>query len=606
MNEGRASADLRPGAAPLVAALADRYRVDRELGQGGMATVYLAEDVKHGRKVAIKVLRPELAAVIGAERFAREIRTIAALQHPHILGLIDSGEAGGAAYYVMPFVEGETLRDRLARERQLSVGDAIRIATEVASALDYAHRRGVVHRDVKPENILLLDGQALVTDFGIAIDVSPGSSTRMTEAGISLGTPHYMAPEQAMAEREITPRVDVYALGCVMYEMLLGEPPFTGPTAQAVVAKLMTEKPGPIVARRDTVPSSVEKAILTALCKVPADRFASAGAFSAAMAAGETIESAHSARASRQLTTTSFRLSEDICRRLDRKTFDPRLIGTALQYLDNRVSSDTLVCFIPACGRGADQYTTLLESAPFWAIAPTFRGFEPMATWRPSLSLDDHIVLVRELLRDVVARVRPRFTVIAGFSSGADFSMRFAAAPDPESRVRIDGCLSLGSNLSIETCFLTSVLATLEGHDDSAMFKALRRVSDTASSLDEWVNICDYVVRIVPTFRHDVGPLRAFGAAISAPFEQERLTPFAAWYRGAAAKGCRLRCVFEDTPMFRDLVRELQLRNLDEGLLGPRYEAESLITEAGTSHFDLLDPARVEGHLRTLRERMAG
>jgi serine/threonine protein kinase len=605
MNEFRASADRRLGAVPLVAALADRYRVDRELGQGGMATVYLAEDVKHGRKVAIKVLRPELAAVIGAERFAREIRTIAALQHPHILGLIDSGEAGGAPYYVMPFVEGETLRDRLARERQLSVEDALRIATEVAGALDYAHRRGVVHRDVKPENILLLESQALITDFGIAIDVSPDGSTRMTEAGMALGTPYYMAPEQAVGG-EITARADVYALGCVMYEMLLGEPPFTGPTAQAIVAKVLTEKPGPIVARRDTVPPCIEKAIHTALQKLPADRFASAAAFSAAMAAGEAGVMAHSAPASRQLTTTSFRLSEDTCRRLDRKAFDPRLIGTALQYLDNGVSSDTLVCFIPACGRGADQYTALLETARYRAIAPTFRGFEPVATWRPSLSLDDHMVLVRELLRDVVARVRPRFAVIAGFSSGADFSMRFAAAPDPESRVRIDGCLSLGSNLSIDTCFLTSVLATLEGNDDNGMFKALRRVSDTASSLEEWVNICDYVVRIVPTFRHDVGPLRAFGAAISAPFERERLTPFAAWYRDAAAKGCRLRCVFEDTPMFRGLVRELQLRNLDQGLLGPRYEEESLITEAGTSHFDLMDPARIDGHVQALRERMAG
>jgi serine/threonine protein kinase len=599
-------AELRPGAAPLVAALAGRYRVERELGRGGMATVYLADDVKHGRKVAIKVLRSELAAVIGAERFAREIRTIAALQHPHILGLIDSGEAGGAAYYVMPFVEGETLRARLARERQLSIEDALSIATEVASALDYAHRRGVVHRDVKPENILLLDGQALVTDFGIAVDVSPNGGTRMTEAGISLGTPHYMAPEQATGEREVTPRTDVYALGCVMYEMLLGEPPFTGPTVQAILAKVMTEKPGPIVARRDTVPPPIEKAIHTALRKLPADRFASAAAFSAAMAAGEASVMAPAAPSSRQLTTSRFRLSEDICRRLDRSAFDPRLIGTTLQYLDNRVSSDTLVCFIPACGRGADQYTTLLETTAYSAIAPTLRGFEPVATWRPSLSLDDHIVLVRELLRDVVARIRPRFTFIAGFSSGADFSLRFAAAADPESRVQIDGCLSLGSNLSIQTCFLTSALATLQSHDDAAMFAVLRRVSDAAGSLEEWVNICDYVVRIVPTFRHDVGPLRVFGAAISAPFEQERLTPFAAWYRGAAGKGCRLRCVFEDTPMFRDLVRELQLRNLDEGLLGPRYEEQSLITEAGTSHFDLLDPARVEGHLQALRERMAG
>ena len=194
--------------------LADRYRVERELGAGGMATVYLAEDLKHRRRVAIKVLRPELAAVIGADRFLREIETIASLQHPHILGLIDSGEVSGTAYYVMPYVEGESLRDRLVRERQLPVGDAIRVATEVAGALDYAHRHGVIHRDIKPENILLHDGQALVADFGIALAASRVGGDRMTETGMSLGTPQYMSPEQAMGEREITARSDVYALGC--------------------------------------------------------------------------------------------------------------------------------------------------------------------------------------------------------------------------------------------------------------------------------------------------------------------------------------------------------------------------------------------------------
>ena len=179
----------------LTAALSDRYRIERELGAGGMATVYLAEDLKHDRKVAIKVLRPELAAVIGAERFLREIKTIATLQHPHILGLIDSGEVNGTAYYVMPFVEGESLRDRLHREKQLPIADAVRIATEVAAALDYAHRHGVIHRDIKPENILLHDGSALVADFGIALAVSSaGGGSRMTETGMSLGTPHYMSP----------------------------------------------------------------------------------------------------------------------------------------------------------------------------------------------------------------------------------------------------------------------------------------------------------------------------------------------------------------------------------------------------------------------------
>jgi len=273
----------------LSAALADRYRIERELGQGGMATVYLAHDLRHDRPVALKVLRAELAAVIGAERFLAEIRTTANLQHPHILPLFDSGAADSFLYYVMPYVEGESLRDRLTREKQLPVDEAVRYATEVAGALDYAHRHGVVHRDIKPENILLAEGQALVADFGIALAVSRSDGgTRMTETGMSLGTPHYMSPEQAMGEREITPKADVYALGCVLYEMLLGEPPFTGPTAQAVVAKVMTEKPGPIVARRDRVPAHVEDAVFTALEKLPADRFATAAEFAAALAAGGT------------------------------------------------------------------------------------------------------------------------------------------------------------------------------------------------------------------------------------------------------------------------------------------------------------------------------
>jgi serine/threonine-protein kinase len=266
----------------LRASLADRYAIEHELGAGGMATVYLAEDLKHERKVAIKVLRPELAAVIGAERFLKEIKTTANLQHPHILGLIDSGESDTLLWYAMPFVEGESLRDRLDREKQLPLGDAIRIASEVAAALDYAHRHGVIHRDIKPENILLHDGSALVADFGIALAASTAGS-RMTETGMSLGTPHYMSPEQAMGEREITARSDVYALGCVLYEMLAGDPPFTGSTAQAIVAKVVTERPHSLTTQRHTVPPHVDAAVLTALEKLPADRFATAAEFAAAL-----------------------------------------------------------------------------------------------------------------------------------------------------------------------------------------------------------------------------------------------------------------------------------------------------------------------------------
>ena len=236
------------------------YLLDRELGRGGMATVYLARDPKHGRQVAVKVLHPELAVLLGTERFLREIRVIATLQHPHIVGLIDSGvfgaddgELAGRPYYVMPYVAGESLRDRLEREGQLPVGDALRIAGEVAAALDYAHRHGVIHRDIKPENILLAEGSALVTDFGIALAVEQAGGARMTQTGLSLGTPSYMSPEQAMGERTITARSDIYALGAVTYEMLAGEPPFTGPTVQAVVARVLSEAPRPIRATRPAV-----------------------------------------------------------------------------------------------------------------------------------------------------------------------------------------------------------------------------------------------------------------------------------------------------------------------------------------------------------------
>jgi tRNA A-37 threonylcarbamoyl transferase component Bud32 len=267
----------------LTAALADRYRIERELGQGGMAMVYLAEDVRHRRKVAVKVLHPELSAVLGPDRFLKEIELTANLQHPHILPLFDSGTVDGLLYYVMPFVEGETLRSRLTREHQLPIAESIRIATDVADALEYAHKRGVVHRDIKPENILLHEGRPQVADFGIALAVQQAGGSRMTQTGMSLGTPQYMAPEQAMGDKGVDARADVYALGAVTYEMLTGEPPFTGPTAQAIVAKVMTESPRSLSSQRPTVPAEVEGAVLTALQKLPADRFESAAKFAEAM-----------------------------------------------------------------------------------------------------------------------------------------------------------------------------------------------------------------------------------------------------------------------------------------------------------------------------------
>jgi len=267
-------------------ALADRYTIERELGRGGMAVVYLAHDLKHDRQVAVKVVKPDLAAIIGAERFLNEIKVTANLQHPHILPLFDSGEANGFLYYVMPYVEGESLRALLDRKKQLPIDRALEITKAVASALDHAHRHGVIHRDIKPENILLADdGQPLVADFGIALAVNEAGGTRLTETGMSLGTPEYMSPEQATGDRQLDPASDIYSLGAVLYEMLVGDPPHSGSTAQGIIARVMMEQPTSIRLLRDTVPEHVEHAVMKALAKVPADRFDSAGAF--VEAAGE-------------------------------------------------------------------------------------------------------------------------------------------------------------------------------------------------------------------------------------------------------------------------------------------------------------------------------
>lgn len=291
-------------AAELQTALGTRYRIEREIGRGGMATVYLAEDTKHGRLVALKVLHPELAAAVGPQRFRREITIAAQLQHPHILPLLDSGEAPasgatgtGPLWFTMPYVVGESLRQRLAVAHQLPLAEALAITREVAQALEYAHRQGVVHRDVKPENILVArDGGALLADFGLARDLAEGGvrgasggsgGRRLTESGLSVGTLEYMSPEQMTGQRDVDARTDVYALGCVLYEMLAGEPPFTGATPQALVARRLVERPLPVRAVRDRIPVGVERAIEIALARAPADRYQSAGEFADALARGE-------------------------------------------------------------------------------------------------------------------------------------------------------------------------------------------------------------------------------------------------------------------------------------------------------------------------------
>ena len=269
----------------LNAALEGRYAIERELGEGGMATVYLADDLRHERKVALKVLKPELAAVVGAERFLAEIKVTANLQHPHILPLFDSGEVDSFLFYVMPYVEGETLRDRIDREKQLPVDEAVALASKVAGALQHAHEHSVIHRDIKPGNILLQGGEPVVADFGIALAISAaGGGERLTETGLSLGTPYYMSPEQATGDQHVGPPSDTYALAAVLYEMLTGDPPYIGSTAQAVLGKIIQGAPVSATEIRKAVPANVDAAMRKALEKLPADRFTGAQEFARALA----------------------------------------------------------------------------------------------------------------------------------------------------------------------------------------------------------------------------------------------------------------------------------------------------------------------------------
>src|SRR5438094_881877 len=330
---------VRDAVAVVTAALGDRYAIDRELGRGGMATVYVAQDRRHAREVAIKVLRPDVAAAIGAERFLREIAIAARLTHPHVLPLIDSGRAAGSLYYVMPYVRGESLRQRLARERRLPLKDALRIARELGAGLDYAHREGFIHRDVKPENVLLADGHAVIADFGIARAICQScDGQNVTEVGLTIGTPEYMSPEQAAGDRDLDGRSDLYSLACVIYETLAGEPPFAGASARAVMAQHLSEAPPPLRARRPDAPAAVEQALARALAKDPADRFATVAQFVAALEATDDGRTLWSERYDRRLDDV-FAVHDEIARTIVstlRTTFladiaDP----TPRRYTDN-------------------------------------------------------------------------------------------------------------------------------------------------------------------------------------------------------------------------------------------------------------------------------
>lgn len=582
-------------------ALADHYAIERELGAGGMARVYLARDVKHGREVAIKVMRSDLTATLGADRFLREIQLLARLQHPGILGLVDSGEADGALYYVMPYLSAGSLRVRLDRESELPLDEGLRILREIGEALAYAHELGIVHRDIKPENVLFSAGHAQVADFGIARIVSDGSvaATALTTLGVSVGTPLYMAPEQAQADPKLDHRADLYAFGALAYEMFAGVPPFTAPNAVQLMAMHKAEPPVPLARRRPSMPPSLNDVVMRCLEKRPADRWQSARQLIAALERVSTSATGEARPRSGGTITASMPLTGSLVSRIDRSHFDPRMIGDAMEYLDNQLESDVLVMLLNAAWLDGSDLEPHLRMLPYHCITPTLYGFQANPRHRFDLSLEDHLVLLGELLRMKIAETRPALVIVGGFSSAGDVMMRLVAKDAGLTRP-IDGLLALGCNQAMETCFVSRVLARLDMSDRASMLRDLNAFYKGATNIDDWIIINGYMGRIMPRFRRDLTPLKTLAGDIIRPFEADDAGAFAVMYREAAARVRVMRCIFEDSEPCNRLLKAALIDHLDRGALGPHHRDGALLIEPTESHFELLQPERVAKHLAAM------
>jgi len=587
------------------------YQIIAPLGAGGMGEVYQARDVRHDRLVAVKVLRSDACLVNGAERFLREIRIAAQLTHPHILPLIDSGESGGVLFYVMPYIEGETLRERIAGMGELPIPESIRILRHVTDALAYAHARGVIHRDIKPENVLLSDRHALVADFGVAKALSDLSSSAMTATtnlitamGTTVGTPAYMAPEQVGGD-VVDHRADLYAIGVAAYEMLGGRLPFQVTTAQQMMAAHLAKAPDPLVKWRPGIPARLANAVMKCLEKNPADRWQSAADLLGEIeaAAEEQTKTPASVEIANQLAEHRFTLTERVCRKLNRATLDPRIIGDHLDYVDNQVRSDVLVFFLHGLGLDHRDFEPILKRLRYRGVSPTLYGCESERRGRISLSLADHVVILREWLREVRERFQPTTLVMVGFSLGADMGFELLLGPADEPTPRIDAFLSLGCNLNFDTCFVSRVLASIAPEHPEMSIADLRRLGDSAISLDEWLNIHEYLVKVLRKFEGDIGVLQRSAADIVWPLkEMPGFDVFARWFRGARECLPALRLVFPNDSGSMAALARLKLENLDIGILGGEFPEGTITVSASGDHFDLMTAEHV---LRQVDELVA-